>query len=94
VLRIVWLVTLASLTLSIVLAWAGRSYARYFVLPAVIVSVWSFGGHLVTLDDDAPGGWANPDEARGPWRRSLLALAVKGAAALGIGAFATRLWSA
>lgn len=24
-------------------------------------AAWAFFGHLVTADDDAPGGWSNPD---------------------------------
>lgn len=24
-------------------------------------SAWAFFGHLITSDDDAPGGWSNPD---------------------------------
>lgn len=24
-------------------------------------AAWTFVGHIVTADDDAPGGWSNPD---------------------------------
>ena len=31
-------------------------------------SAWVFVGHLVTADDDLPGGWSNPDgKLRFPW---------------------------
>lgn len=39
-------------------------------------AAWGFRGHLVTADDDAPGGWSNPDGSTPfPWRE----LAVKAA---------------
>ena len=39
-------------------------------------ATWAFVGHIVTADDDAPGGWSNPDgSVPFPWRE----LAVKAA---------------
>ena len=32
-----------------------------YVFTALGFSGWAFFGHLVTADDDAPGGWSNPD---------------------------------
>ncbi|WP_426701182.1 hypothetical protein ACPPVV_17715 [Rhodanobacter sp. Col0626] len=32
-----------------------------YVYTLIGFSVWAFVGHLVTADDDAPGGWSNPD---------------------------------
>jgi hypothetical protein len=55
-----------------------RSPAAVFGLPLVFVSGWVFVGHLITLDDDASGGWSNPDRSIGLWRRSLFELVVKG----------------
>lgn len=44
-------------------------------------SGWVFFGHLVTADDDAPGGWSNPDgSASSPW----VSLAAKGGFFLGL----------
>ena len=32
---------------------------------------WPIGGTLVTIDDDLPGGWSNPDgSVRPPWREA------------------------
>ena len=47
-----------------------------YVYTAVGFAAWAFFGHLITADDDLPGGWSNPDGARAfPW----VALAAKGA---------------
>jgi hypothetical protein len=43
--------------------------------PALVLTGWAFFGHLMTLDDDAPGGWSNPERSRRTWMRSLLNLA-------------------
>lgn len=38
---------------------------------------WAFLGHVVTADDDAPGGWGNPDgELPFPWGELALKAAV------------------
>lgn len=43
--------------------------------------VWAFVGHLITIDDDAPGGWSNPDGSIPfPWAE----LAIKAAILLGL----------
>jgi hypothetical protein len=44
---------------------------------ALILSGWAVIGHLVTLDDDMPGGWSNPDRSRALWSKSLGQLAIK-----------------
>ncbi len=32
-------------------------------------STWALVGHIITADDDAPGGWGNPDgNIPFPWR--------------------------
>lgn len=42
---------------------------------------WLFLGHLITLDDDFPGGWSNPEGAHlFPWGE----LALKGAVFLAL----------
>ena len=32
-----------------------------YIYTLIGLSAWAFAGHLVTADDDAPGGWSNPD---------------------------------
>lgn len=52
------------------------------------LAAWAAVGHLVTLDDDQPGGWSNPEGDTDLWRSSLRGLAVKFAvfaALLGLG---------
>lgn len=44
---------------------------------ALILSGWAVIGHLVTLDDDMPGGWSNPERSRAFWLRSLGQVAIK-----------------
>jgi hypothetical protein len=44
-------------------------------------AAWIFAGHLITIDDDFPGGWSNPDGSSPlPWRE----LAIKTAVLLGL----------
>lgn len=45
--------------------------------PAVALSGWAFIGHLVTIDDDAPGEWSNPEGSKKLWHYSLGELALK-----------------
>jgi hypothetical protein len=48
-------------------------------------AIWAFIGHIITADDDAPGGWSNPDGSLPfPWRE----LAVKAAFLAGLIALA------
>jgi hypothetical protein len=41
-------------------------------LPALVLSGWAALGHLITLDDDYPGEWSNPERSKGIWRASLI----------------------
>ena len=41
------------------------------------LSIWAAVGHLVTLDDDMPGEWSNPDGNKKLWRASLRAMSKK-----------------
>jgi len=41
------------------------------------LSIWMAFGHLVTLDDDMPGEWSNPENSPKIWKSSLFELAVK-----------------
>jgi len=47
--------------------------------PALIVSGWAFFGHLITLDEDAPGSFFNPrsESSSRVWRNSLIELLAK-----------------
>ena len=49
-------------------------HARYVALPALFLSGWTVLGLLVTLDDDLPGGWSNPEKSQSIWRHSLVVL--------------------
>jgi hypothetical protein len=51
--------------------------APWLGAPAVALSGWAAIGHLVTMDDEAPGGWSNPEKSKAIWRKSLQELAVK-----------------
>ena len=51
-----------------------------FVYTLIGFSAWAFIGHLVTADDDAPGGWSNPDGSLPfPWVELLIKALVLGA---------------
>jgi len=52
-------------------------FGKWLTAPALLLSGWVFGGHLVTLDDDMRGGWSNPDGSRAVAYRSLGELFVK-----------------
>ncbi len=45
--------------------------------PALVISGWTFLGHFVTLDDDLPGEWSNPEGSRKIWYLSLGELGLK-----------------
>ncbi len=48
-----------------------------YVYSVLGIAVLVFGGHLVTIDDDAPGGWSNPDGSKNVWAGSKLELLAK-----------------
>lgn len=44
-------------------------------------AVWTFAGHIITIDDDLPNGWSNPERSFPfPW----IELAIKAAVLLGL----------
>ena len=45
--------------------------------PALVLAGWALFGHLITLDDDAPGRWSNPERSAVVWKLSLGELSVK-----------------
>jgi hypothetical protein len=51
-------------TVAFVLATGAILNVAFSIAPiyvAIGFSGWAFIGHLVTIDDDLPGGWSNPD---------------------------------
>ena len=76
--RIVIGIYVASLVTSLLaFAIGARTVATYLALPGLTLSAFAFMGHLVTLDDDAPEGWSNPDSSKAIWRSSLAELGLK-----------------
>ncbi len=56
----------------------GAGYlAEIIGAPALLMTGWGFLGHLVTLDDDMPGGWSNPEGSRAMVWKSVGALLLK-----------------
>lgn len=57
------------------------SLSVFFGVPyfysVLTISGLVFGGHLVTLDDDSPGGWSNQNNSKQFWRESLFELLIK-----------------
>lgn len=51
--------------------------AMWLGAPALFLSGWAFAGHLVTLDDDMPGEWSNPQGSNKLWHLSLGELSLK-----------------
>jgi hypothetical protein len=54
-----------------------RSVGNWIAAPALVLSGWAALGHLITLDDDMPGAWSNPQRSRALWHRSLAGLTMK-----------------
>lgn len=50
---------------ALALSWLARVP---YVFTLLGFSLWAWVGHIVTIDDDRPGGWSNPDgRAPFPW---------------------------
>jgi len=45
--------------------------------PAIFLAGWAFIGHMITLDDDMPGEWSNPEASKKIWLISLGELSLK-----------------
>jgi len=45
--------------------------------PALLLAGWASFGHFITLDDDMPGEWSNPEKSKKIWYGSILELFVK-----------------
>ena len=54
-----------------------RQLAVWLGAPALIASGWAAFGHFITLNDELPGGWSNPENSRSIWYRSLGELLAK-----------------
>jgi hypothetical protein len=79
--KAVLLLFIASLCCSVLASLLGSPpAARILGAPAVLLSGWAALGHFITIDDDAPGGWSNPDNSQAYWRTSLAELALKAGA--------------
>lgn len=65
-----WLIyPLAATTLTVILHWIAHVQIGFAALIAFIG--WPVIGTLVTIDDDLPGGFSNPDGTRTPdWERA------------------------
>ena len=61
-----------------------RSVGNWVAAPSLVLSAWAAFGHLVTLDDDMPGEWSNPQRSRSIWLKSLGQLAIKFAVFAGL----------
>lgn len=68
--RIAGVIALVAVALSLLF------HVPYAVTIGAVIA-WAAFGHFVTLDDDAPGGWSNPDGNKGFWRRSIGVAALK-----------------
>lgn len=51
--------------------------AAWLGTPAALLAGWAFVGHLITIDDDFPGGWSNPEGSKAILNRSVGCLAGK-----------------
>jgi len=51
--------------------------AKGIGIPALVLSGWASFGHFITLDDDMPGEWSNPEGENKKWYSSILELFVK-----------------
>ncbi len=57
-----------------------------YIYTCIGFSAWAFFGHILTIDDDMPGGWSNPDGTEPfPWVELLIKALIFG----GLCAFAT-----
>ena len=61
---------LIMISAALVLSW---TLAVPYIFTVTGFAGWASIGHVVTADDDAPGGWSNPDgELPFPWGELML----------------------
>ncbi len=64
------IVTVTAVTLSLL------AHVPY-IYTLIGFSAWALFGHIITADDDTPGGWSNPDGKKPfPWGELAIKLAV------------------
>jgi len=68
------LLTLVVIVVALLLSWLASVPYIYTLCG---FSAWAAVGHLITIDDDYPGGFSNPEKDKNIWRHSLLELAIK-----------------
>jgi hypothetical protein len=67
-----------SLLLAVAAACIGlRDWVVTLSLPALALSGVAVAGHVTTMDDDAPGGYSNPDGDMAMWAESVRELKCK-----------------
>lgn len=91
--RIVVASFLTSCVAAIAALLTGVSWWKWLAAPALFLSGWAAAGHLITLDDDLPGGWSNPGESKWFWYRSLAEFLCKVAVFGALIWFVTEDWS-
>ena len=60
--------------------------------PVAVYFGLAFAGHLVTIDDDMPGEWSNPEESRPIWYLSLLEMFAKFLLFAAVGIYVAMKW--
>ena len=68
------ILTLVVIVVALLLSWLASVPYIYTLCG---FSAWAAVGHLITIDDDYPGGFSNPEKDNNIWRHSLLELAIK-----------------
>ena len=70
-----------SLAIVVAIAWLlSLVWHVPYIFTLIALSAWTFFGHLVTADDDARGGWSNPDGSLPfPWAELAIKALVFGA---------------
>ena len=71
----IFLVSCAGSVVAYFLGSAGP--AKWLAMLPLVLSGWAFFGHLVTLDDDMPEEWSNPDGSKSFWSKSNAELLLK-----------------
>ena len=74
---VIAVLVISYLTAFIALVIGAGAEGRIAAAPALVLSGWGLFGHLITLDDDIPGEWSNPEGSKKVWRNSLVELLVK-----------------
>ncbi len=49
----------------------------FVAAPGLFLLGWAFLGHFVTLDEDMPGEWSNPQDSKKVWYSSVVELLLK-----------------